>query len=589
MTIASRPPPRPAVFTLFILVACASTENESVTAQDAPDTVTTVVDTNPSTDVPETANALDTGSTPDSEDSDVSAEPDAAPIDGAEPPFCRVTGAPSDLTWCPVRLVRSTAETPPAVGLDVVLQYPGNRLTFLGAAHFPCGDPSCAPEFLPPYALPSGHDVTISPAVAAAWAGAGSVSLNSAATLSALSSPLISEPEVSPLIWLGFQAAGAAAHAAASVDVTLLSVVATAPPGGVLTADAAGGLIVLSGAWEGPKPECIARAACDDGLACTVDHCSPGGVCVHTIASGTCVIGNTCFIAGTVNPENPCEVCEPTQFEDAWSSRQGDACDDGDACTTNTICVKSNCEGDAVVCNDKNPCTTDTCESPIGCRFDPDPTCSEDDCDQDPTAPDCQCVVARARSIECGGLVVWGDEHITFQSYGDAPGPFWEQLLTWMKDSGECGTERTTVSFQSGSTPAMVAAAAAVGLTVVSDWGVPPPTADITIASAAGAYDAGTMKAWIEGGGVVMFTTVGYGGGTDECMGPNVFLGPLGYTLDCSVAPPWGPIATPSSHPIMAQLTAENVPFVNGRWVSAAPGVPKGVVARVPGDACPPP
>ena len=49
-------------------------------------------------------------------------------------------------------------------------------------------------------------------------------------------------------------------------------------------------------------------------------------------------------VFGTLNPANPCEVCEPTQFEDAWSSRQGEPCDDGDACTTEDACAGGACE-----------------------------------------------------------------------------------------------------------------------------------------------------------------------------------------------------------------------------------------------------
>jgi hypothetical protein len=161
--------------------------------------------------------------------------------------------------------------------------------------------------------------------------------------------------------------------------------------------------------------------------------------------------------------------------------------------------------------------------------------------------------------------------------------------LSWAKGAGFCGTERQKVAFLSNKSPAMVAAAQAVGLTVVNEYGVPPPTADIAVVSAGSTFDAVALKDWIEAGGVIMFTTVGYGAGTAECEGPNSYLKPLGYTLDCSVAPPWGPVATPANHPIMTQLDAENVPYVNGRWVSAEPGIPKGVVARVPADLCPPP
>jgi hypothetical protein len=45
------------------------------------------------------------------------------------------------------------------------------------------------------------------------------------------------------------------------------------------------------------------------------------------------------------------------------------ACDDGNACTTET-CTAGGCDVTAVVCDDGNPCTTDTCAPSSGCRFD---------------------------------------------------------------------------------------------------------------------------------------------------------------------------------------------------------------------------
>ncbi len=90
----------------------------------------------------------------------------------------------------------------------------------------------------------------------------------------------------------------------------------------------------------------------DDSNACTHDHCA-GGVCVHApeSAGSSCGANNTCDLAlacstgcfiddrfidpGTLNPDNPCEACDPSTSITSWTSRpKGIACpDDGDACT----------------------------------------------------------------------------------------------------------------------------------------------------------------------------------------------------------------------------------------------------------------
>ncbi len=46
------------------------------------------------------------------------------------------------------------------------------------------------------------------------------------------------------------------------------------------------------------------------------------------------------------------------------------ACDDGNACTTET-CTAGGCASVEVVCDDGNPCTTDSCAPTSGCVFDP--------------------------------------------------------------------------------------------------------------------------------------------------------------------------------------------------------------------------
>ncbi|HEX8699225.1 MAG TPA: kelch repeat-containing protein [Myxococcaceae bacterium] len=77
----------------------------------------------------------------------------------------------------------------------------------------------------------------------------------------------------------------------------------------------------------------------DDGNGCTADRCDGAGNCTHPPLPGGsacgvggtcngsgqcsqgCVIGGTAYAGGTVNPGNPCQVCDPLQSTAAWSNR----------------------------------------------------------------------------------------------------------------------------------------------------------------------------------------------------------------------------------------------------------------------------
>jgi hypothetical protein len=97
-------------------------------------------------------------------------------------------------------------------------------------------------------------------------------------------------------------------------------------------------------------------AACDDGNACTSDSCAANGQCAHEAVS--CEDGNPC----TMN------VCDASagclSVPDPAAS-----CDDGNACTAQDACVGTTCRGTAVAgccatstdCDDGNACTDDTC------------------------------------------------------------------------------------------------------------------------------------------------------------------------------------------------------------------------------------
>ncbi|MCC6620451.1 MAG: hypothetical protein IT385_04310 [Deltaproteobacteria bacterium] len=103
-------------------------------------------------------------------------------------------------------------------------------------------------------------------------------------------------------------------------------------------------------------------AACDDGVACTVDDaCDARGLCAG--APRPCDDGNPCTD----------DACEPGGC--VGVPRVDAPCDDGDACTRDDACdAAGGCAGATVACDDGDPCTRDTCdpERPEGpCVFTP--------------------------------------------------------------------------------------------------------------------------------------------------------------------------------------------------------------------------
>ncbi len=125
--------------------------------------------------------------------------------------------------------------------------------------------------------------------------------------------------------------------------------------GGDSSAGAGGGL-ELGGA--GGQTECTDGAClCPDGQAVCAATC-PG-----------CFIGNECIGAGTANPQNECEVCDPIVDSEGWAAREGMPCDDGQYCTINDACNGNSCSGtprecdDGVACNGIAACDegTDSC------------------------------------------------------------------------------------------------------------------------------------------------------------------------------------------------------------------------------------
>lgn len=110
----------------------------------------------------------------------------------------------------------------------------------------------------------------------------------------------------------------------------------------------------------------------DDGISCTQDSCiEPGGVITHTLIAGYCFIDNICYIQGTVNPSNPCLLCNASIAMDSWSFTHTDnvPCNDGKRCTINDRCrlVSQTCAGDPIDCSSfANDCNTASCNEVSG-------------------------------------------------------------------------------------------------------------------------------------------------------------------------------------------------------------------------------
>ncbi len=149
-----------------------------------------------------------------------------------------------------------------------------------------------------------------------------------------------------------------------------------------------------------------AKASCDDGNACTeADVCDDAGGCQGKATcackiDADCVSDNLCLGAlvctGGVcqtKPDNAvscdssantaCAVqqCQPSTGKCIPTAvADGLACDDGDACTTESSCKSGVCAGSKPpICDDDNDCTDDTCDSKNGCKQTPTTKPCDDD------------------------------------------------------------------------------------------------------------------------------------------------------------------------------------------------------------------
>jgi Cys-rich repeat protein len=98
-------------------------------------------------------------------------------------------------------------------------------------------------------------------------------------------------------------------------------------------------------------------AACDDGNLCTQTDVCTGGVCAGMPAD--CSALNSGCLVGVCNTGTG--ACEQVP------AGEGGACDDGNLCTQNDICISGSCAGTAVNCSSLNTaCTLGVCNGSTG-------------------------------------------------------------------------------------------------------------------------------------------------------------------------------------------------------------------------------
>jgi len=106
---------------------------------------------------------------------------------------------------------------------------------------------------------------------------------------------------------------------------------------------------------------------CDDGLDCTIDQCTGDGNCAARLAANTCLIDGLCWPDLAPSPTNVCLGCVPSIDPWHWSPRDGQPCDDGEACTIHDFCGNGQCAGSPYSCDDGQDCTLDVCDGQGGC------------------------------------------------------------------------------------------------------------------------------------------------------------------------------------------------------------------------------
>ena len=287
----------------------------------------------------------------------------------------------------------------------------------------------------------------------------------------------------------------------------------------------------------------------DEGCACTEGQTQPCFVGDPALAGvGACVRGS--------------QACLFESEFGTWAVCTGSGAPTEEACRNG---VDDDCDG-----------LTDEGCSPGSCAPGdvPEPEICDNGVDEDCVTGR---VVGRAVAYGAGRLLVWGDEHITFDSYGDPPREFWKRALAWLS-CADCASPGTRVVTARSLPAAVVSDAATVGLTVSS--GGFDPSADVLVLVGDTTVDPTALADWVWAGGGLMVMSVGLGD-RRECDDVNAPLFELPLRFQCDSPAPWGPVDTLYPHPSTLGVTPESTPFVNGRWVIEDPGTGSTVLATV--------
>ena len=151
---------------------------------------------------------------------------------------------------------------------------------------------------------------------------------------------------------------------------------------------------------------------CDDGNPCTTVVCDKKDGCKSSPKSGPCDDGDACTkgelcddkggclkgAGSDCDDKNPCtdDSCDVAKGCLNAAKVDGEACDDGTACTKSDACKAGKCDAKAVDCDDTNPCTKDTCDAATGCANTTDDSAGCDD--EDPCTGGDAC-----KAGKCGG------------------------------------------------------------------------------------------------------------------------------------------------------------------------------------------
>lgn len=120
--------------------------------------------------------------------------------------------------------------------------------------------------------------------------------------------------------------------------------------------------------------DAVDGAACVAGVWCLVGQCQSGSCKSDGPKSGTCYLpgSSSCAEAGTLNPGNACERCEPGANPLAWTAiSAGTPCPaDSVGCTTDACNGAGSClhTADSTACDGLDgPCAQGTCDVMLGC------------------------------------------------------------------------------------------------------------------------------------------------------------------------------------------------------------------------------